>query len=265
MESVNILWTGGWDSTFRVLQLSTKEVNIQPYYLRDNWRKSEEKEIDNIALLTELIRALPTTICTFSELIIGDVSKIDKDEDIYKAFITLRQAFKKTTNRQIGEQFEWLARFSKSVGNLELSAEKGTRPADIINTYGATKKVNDDKIGMYYIVDKENSSNDIINFFGNFHLPLLDYTKLSMKKEAEDNGFIDIMNKTWFCYTPIADEPCGSCNPCFTTIEAGLEYRFSDAALRRYKLEKKIIRPITAAFRKTLIYRIPFKIYRMIK
>lgn len=32
---VNILWTGGLDSSFRVIELSQMEVIIQPYYIID--------------------------------------------------------------------------------------------------------------------------------------------------------------------------------------------------------------------------------------
>jgi hypothetical protein len=54
-QVINILWTGGWDSTYRVIDLSFKEVVIQPYYLRDN-RLSEAMELSVIRNLTEKIR-----------------------------------------------------------------------------------------------------------------------------------------------------------------------------------------------------------------
>lgn len=50
--TVNILWTGGWDSTFRVVELSRMEgITIQPVYVIDPNRKSvpyELRAMDNI-------------------------------------------------------------------------------------------------------------------------------------------------------------------------------------------------------------------------
>lgn len=40
-EVINVLWTGGYDSSFRIVQLSKNKVTIQPYYLSDN-RKCEK-------------------------------------------------------------------------------------------------------------------------------------------------------------------------------------------------------------------------------
>ena len=31
---VNIFWTGGLDSTFRIVELSQRQCTIQPYYIR---------------------------------------------------------------------------------------------------------------------------------------------------------------------------------------------------------------------------------------
>ena len=32
MKHINVLWTGGLDSTFRILELSKADVEVQPYY-----------------------------------------------------------------------------------------------------------------------------------------------------------------------------------------------------------------------------------------
>jgi len=75
-ETINILWTGGWDSTFRVLELTDKNITIQPYYLKDN-RLSEKMEIDTVKSLTEEIRKLPSTKCIIKPLLAKKVSEIE--------------------------------------------------------------------------------------------------------------------------------------------------------------------------------------------
>lgn len=32
-NKVNILWTGGWDSTYRMIELSRKELDVNPIYI----------------------------------------------------------------------------------------------------------------------------------------------------------------------------------------------------------------------------------------
>lgn len=48
----SIFWTGGWDSTFRLLQLAERQINIKPIYIKDPARKSAEIEI---ARMTEIL------------------------------------------------------------------------------------------------------------------------------------------------------------------------------------------------------------------
>lgn len=239
---VNILWTGGWDSTFRIMQLSTKNIVIQPFYL-SNHRKSEDFELKSIVSLTKNIRNLSSTKCTLCELIKINVSEINEEKNIIQSFKDISISYKKLTKIQLGCQYEWLAQTSLKNNKLELSVEKGSKLIDYINAYGGLKKVIDKIKGEYYVINKSISSIDVINVFGNFHFPLIDYSKLDMKQKAKESGFFELMNKTWFCHNPIDKQPCGLCNPCKQTIESGLDYRFSKAALKRYKM-KKLIRPI---------------------
>ena len=120
LKKINVFWTGGWDSTFRILQLADKEIIIQPYYLKDNRRKSEKLEINTIKLLTEEILKLKTTKCHINELISKNVSDIEKDNDITNSYKKLTKEFKSISKGQkLGTQYEWLARFSKNIDNLE--------------------------------------------------------------------------------------------------------------------------------------------------
>jgi 7-cyano-7-deazaguanine synthase len=238
LERINIFWTGGWDSTFRIIQLAEKKVIIQPYYLKDN-RKSEKLELGTIKLLTEEILKLKTTKCQINELISMKVSDVENDNDITNAYNKLKAEFKSISKGQIlGSQYEWLARFSKNIDNLELGIEKGSKVIDAINIFGELQEKNCQIRGAYYSINKANSSKDLINVFGNYHYPLLNFSKLKMKQIAEEKGAIDIMNKTWFCHRPKNNKPCGSCNPCMQTIDFGLRYRFDKKSLFNYRIKK---------------------------
>jgi 7-cyano-7-deazaguanine synthase len=244
MDKINILWTGGWDSTYRVLKLLTKPVIIQPYYLQDN-RKSEELELNSIESIIREIRNHPDANCNILELICKKVSDIEKDSQITNSYNQLLK------NNFFGQQYEWLARFAKSVKNLELLIHKDDAAFQVIRNNGIVVKKQDSSNEVYYILDRNTSSEDLINVFGCFKFPILYNSKLEMKDWAEKNNLMYIMNKTWFCHKPINDMPCGICNPCIYTIEEGLKFRFTKEALRRYKYNKLFAKPI----RNSILYK----------
>jgi len=226
-QVVKVLWTGGWDSTFRIISLAEKNVIIEPYYLSDN-RESEQNDLDAIAQITSDLISKDSTKCVIRPLKIIKSSQVEKDENITNSYQKILQKM------YIGSQYDWLARFAKHNIGIELSIHKDDKACDVIKTLGSVKLV-ENNIGNYYILDPSKSSDEVVQVFGNFHFPLLDLSKLDMKKEIDKLGYTEIMNKTWFCHSPINNEPCGLCNPCKYTIEEGMSFRLSPAGLRRYR------------------------------
>ena len=74
MKNISIFWTGGYDSTFRVVQLSRCEITIQPIYLSDN-RKSEKNELMAIEEITSMLKKHPQTKANFLPLKIVDINQ----------------------------------------------------------------------------------------------------------------------------------------------------------------------------------------------
>lgn len=104
---VNILWTGGWDSTFRILDLAEKGIIIQPYYISDN-RKSESFELNAIGEISARLNELQSTKSLIMPLKILKSSEIPEDREITDSYNILRdQVF-------MGSQYDWLARFESS-------------------------------------------------------------------------------------------------------------------------------------------------------
>lgn len=228
---IKILWTGGYDSSFRMAQLSKHDVIIQPYYLCDN-RASERNELAAISSITEDIEKHPETKCTILPLIKVNVKEVEPDREITEAYLRLKE------QTSIGSQYDWLPRFAKQVNGLELCLEKAetSKARNCILKFGKIKTITEGKV-TYCIIDNKNSSSDLIKVFGAFHfpLPLFEMTKLDMREEYVKLGFGESIDKTWFCFTPIDNEPCGLCNPCISSIKEGMDFRFSTAGLRRYK------------------------------
>ena len=238
-KMIEVFWTGGYDSTFRICQLSKKDVVIQPYYVSDG-RKSEEYERNAINTITRKLQNNNETKATIKE--IKYISKEDREDapEITKAFQNLlKQDF-------MGSQYEWLGTFALKHKGVEMSIHKDDKAIELISKHGKLK-VEEGEEGKYYVIDKDNSEKDCITLFGNLHFPLVDYTKVQMKEEYEKMGLSDIIDDTWFCFTPIDGKPCGQCNPCKYTIEEGMAYRFTPEAIQRYKKMKS---PVNRVVRK---------------
>lgn len=224
---VSILWTGGYDSTFRMCQLSKKDITIQPYYVSDN-RQSEEYELKAIDVISKKLEQNPDTKATIKPIIYVAKADRKKNEEITKAF---KRLLKKD---YMGSQYDWLGAFSAEHIGIEMSIHKDDKAIALIAKNGTLKKQSDFS-GEYYVIDTEKSPQDLVTVFGNYHFPLVDYTKVLMKDEYTSMGLSDVIDDTWFCFSPIDGKPCGCCNPCRYTIEEGMPYRFSQEALARYK------------------------------
>jgi len=129
----------------------------------------------------------------------------------------------------LGSQYDWLSRYarSKNISGLELSVHV------------------DDKAYWFLKDNVENSMNGhwklkadvlgVLKIFSCFTFPLLEISKNDMREEAQKRGFIKALERSWFCFNPVKDKPCGTCNPCIYTMEEGMGYRFTRDATLRYK------------------------------
>lgn len=250
-RTVEIFWTGGYDSTFRVVQLSRMDITVQPYYLSDN-RTNEKYEVGAIEKITQLIRNHPDTKAEILPAIYISV----EDRSASQPYI--KDAYKRIFDKNwLGNQYVWLADFAVEHPGVELSIEKGTNPVNLINKNGGFKKCSDSEIGDYYVVDRDITDPDYYALFGNFSIPLLELSKLDMKEFFMTHGYEDVMKATWFCHKPVNGKPCGQCNPCKGVVEEGMAERLDDEALKRYRKAKVIDK-----LRATPIFKLAKKILR---
>lgn len=234
---VKVFWTGGFDSSFRMVQLSGYNVAIQPYYLVDSkYRKSISYELNAISEITNDIEKNPATKCIINPLIKVDVSDVIPNREISEAYKRIRKQI------PIGTQYEWLAGFALTNPGIEICLEKeeGGHIYNYLNTKGVMKSITDRDIS-YLILDGYDTDKDLFTIFGNFHfpMPLREWTKLDLVGEYKKLGFEETMNKTWFCHNPVNNEPCGVCNPCKIVVKEGLSFRMPPASMKRHATEMK--------------------------
>jgi len=115
----NVLWTGGWDSTFRVIQLYRLGGVIQPIYVDDQNRKSKEKELATInKLIVEIPERFNKANGRILPLIIKERKKIASNLYLKLLYKILRKRL------ALGKQYYWLSCLSQEYENLELSIHK---------------------------------------------------------------------------------------------------------------------------------------------
>ena len=107
-KTVKVLWTGGFDSTYRIAELSRLDVVVQPYYIVDKQRRSERFELNAIREISADIENNPETRFRLLPLIIHQASDLNQDCEIVEAYNRLRDI------SYIGPQYIWLAEFAKS-------------------------------------------------------------------------------------------------------------------------------------------------------
>ena len=221
---VNVLWTGGLDSTCRIAELSQQDVIIQPYYIMDPSRKSIPYELRAMATITELIRKNAKTTAELREIIKVELDNIEADEEISTSYENLRKKYK------LGSQYDFLARFAKQKNMvLEVGLECSPRSKAYNTIIGECKELVKNKEFNRYEINRDVTSFDGIHVLERLTYPCTLWHK-SKKEEVEymkSLGLGNLIDKTHFCHNPIMGLTCGQCNPCKDALKEDMAWRVS--------------------------------------
>jgi len=222
---ISIFWTGGWDSTFRVLyQVIIKKETIQPYYIKGLGRASQSLEISTMeSIKRALYNQFPDTkgLIKDTEFIRSDNIPVTKS--IKNSFMVIQKKY------NLGNQYYFMAEFAKksAISNIEVCIQGELTISKYISE--------EDPIH----IDPQYTETDFYNIFGSFAFPILNMSKLEMKRIATKHNFIDLLNKSWFCHYPINANPCGVCLPCMIVMEEKLYSRMPLISKIRYYISPK--------------------------
>lgn len=250
-----LLWTGGWDSTFRLLTLLFVERRaVQPFYVVDDLKRrpavpAEMKAMRNIRQILEnrhpevAARLRPNL-----EYALADIARAPLITHHFEQ--SLKFGF-------FGGQYEWLARLCAQhhIEDMELSIHRDDKARELIANLIDVSRLR---------MDPRFAGDSRYELFRCFRFPLFDKTKLQMRSEAKTAGFDHLMELTWFCHRPVNGEPCGVCNPCVYTIQEGLGDRLSSRGRRRYQL-RVVSRIRSALTRHTGLYLAARSLYRSLR
>ncbi len=243
----NLLWTGGWDSTYRLLELLLLEKRkVQPFYVIDNKRPSFNKELDTMSRIRDMIiKDWPETADRLMPAKVFGKDDIEPNAAITQLYNQIRK------KERLGEQYEWLARMAAQLGinDLELSIETPL-PHTFVGRHirPFLARENPDDRTSYRLLHKPALPE--VSLFSCFKWPVIEITKLDMQANAIKYGFLHVMQQTWFCHRPNRlQKPCGVCMPCHIAILEGMGHRVPLTSRIYNYYEFKIRRPLRDAFK----------------
>ena len=208
LEPVQLLWTGGWDSSFRLLQLLLIEKRaVQPIYVISLGRRTALLEFQAMermrqALLPRLrdpAQLLPTKVAI---------------QDQYPARQELADLWESINSRaRLGAQYLWLASVAEALDwrgvELSLEAYPGGMAEFEHLVFDAPGRLNDSPEAA---------------LFSRFTFPVMHLTKREMGDIAREHGFYDILMQRWFCQDPVGGKACGHCRPCRLANRDGVDF-----------------------------------------
>ncbi|MBW3549541.1 MAG: hypothetical protein KY442_01595, partial [Proteobacteria bacterium] len=185
--AVNLLWTGGWDSTFQLLRLLIDfRRPVIPHYLIDAARPSSAVEIMTMdRIRARLLRDFPDAAALLPTRAFG-VSLVERDEAIEAAYRSVR------SESSIGEQYDWLARFCMQNGiqDMELCIHKDDKAHPVVAPFVAAQT--DPHGYRTFRLDPQFEGSREYAVFGRFSCPLLDFSKLDMAAHAQQRGWTEV-------------------------------------------------------------------------
>ncbi|MFC0875439.1 hypothetical protein ACE01N_02545 [Saccharicrinis sp. FJH2] len=232
-DAIKLLWTGGWDSTYRLCEiLILLKRNVQPIYLIDEGRYSTREELQAQA---EIKLKLGQKFPYIKDLLLPTrfytVSDIKISPEIHKNYTAVRNII------GLGYQYQWLAGFCEqyNISHLELGFEwtLGSSKHEFLSKYVIKRN---DVDYESYILDPIHEKDAAYNLLRFYDWPIWLKTRDNMVEISQKFNFYDILHLSWFCHKPINGKPCGRCNPCKDVIHYGFKYRLGQRALIRYRL-----------------------------
>lgn len=241
--TINLLWTGGWDSTFQLLQLLLiHQQRVTPFYLIDADRQSTGAELQAMKLIKDrILKEHPHVHKLLGSTQYFSIGDIPANSEITQAF----QAILK--EKEIGTQYDWLSRFCREHGITDMQLCTHAMSQQVKGRFYCKDIVlrePDDSKTVSRIDPKfAGSPEDIV--FGCFSFPIIGLNKTQMCAISKEQKLDSILNMTWFCHKPTKRLlPCGKCNPCIQAIDEGLGWRIP---VRRRIISffyKRLIRPL---------------------
>ncbi|MCZ2836024.1 hypothetical protein [Modestobacter sp. VKM Ac-2985] len=197
-DRVKLLWTGGWDSTFRLLQLTLIEKRpAQPIYVIDVGRNSLRNEMLAMQAIRKALlpRLEDPSLLAPTLVVFGD--EHPPPPHVVELGDLIRSQVK------MGAQYTFLAGVAEGLGlrDVEMSVET----PDMTAGYW---------VELVFSEPPQLRDTPEAALFKYWRFPITHLTKADMADIAREHGFLDLLELHWSCFDPLGGRPCGVCRPC---------------------------------------------------
>ncbi len=233
--AVKLFWTGGWDSTYRLLELLlVLQRPVQPVVVISHDRRSMDIEIQAMNKIKAKIAAeWPAAAARLHETIFFESRNIRILDSVRDSWRILWKQF------PLGEQNLYLSSLVVQEGleGIEVGFHLGDRSFQKL-TSRVLEPV--EGVGRARLAESTRGS-AVHDVWGGYVFPLHDMNKRQILLNARRHGFDHVLKSTWSCHNPTsARRPCGICNACACTIKGGYIWRFPISTLARYLVLRRV-------------------------
>ena len=224
-KSINVLWTGGLDSTYLLFRLSKYPVDIYPYYVIDPHRYSTQKELQAMEkIMAEIERRKDTEATIHQVKIVGS--------DSIKPYVDIADAWKDLNEKYaLGSQYKFLANFARQNDlNLAVGVLFGERSkVEQCMKDSARLKESESFPDLFLQIADDHKDSAAYTVFEHLYFPkfMRNLEKTSEWSYFQDDDAGNIARMTWFCHRPVLGMTCGHCNPCKDALNEGMAFRVS--------------------------------------
>lgn len=235
-EAVAVFWTGGWDSTHRVVDLVVHYgCRVQPIYMIDKSRRSWSIEVERMDRIRHHLSTeypdrnhllLPTIYIDLPDLEIPQFSNHPYRELASKTGTSI--------------QYLYLSRVSEITGypRIEVAIHSEDDASDYELLREKSKEVSLD-CGASTIEfepwDPVSPTEHALKVFETYRLPYMFTHPDELAEMAAEHGLTSMLALTFTCRIPFRGEPCGVCETCRYAIRSGKTDHFPKSALLRYR------------------------------
>lgn len=218
-EIVKLFWTGGWDSTFRLVELSREKNTVQPIYIYGDGRPSASIELRTMNKIIDVMKQKDWVQATILPILFVNYNEIIPVENITASYLEMKKIL------PLGSQYEWLAWYAHVNPGIEIGITySDSMVSRILRTDKGYCTIKETSKVSKYEIDLEKSSVNANLLFGSWYYPILFRTERDMLKQIHEWGCEDIMEMIWFCHRPIHGKPCGYCHPCQVKVLSDMAF-----------------------------------------
>lgn len=182
-RTVDLLWTGGWSSTFRLLSaLRLEGAYVRPHYVIDPANPCLELEVDAMQRVRAWLgsaspdlaeRLLPTTSASLDDLLEDDVEA--------QRFARLKG------HVGLGRHYEWLGRYARHAGldEVEVGGHRDDPVMSLLRR--CLRRVRERPFTGYRLAEEARETD--LGIFARLSFPLADLTRADMRRIALGAGF----------------------------------------------------------------------------